>query len=45
MPRWDKNNICLPKVINKILQQITDYEKNNKYSQNQKNQEKSVGAI
>ena len=33
MPRWDKNDVCHPNGINKSLQQITDYENNNKFSQ------------
>ena len=41
MPRWDKNNVCHPNRMNKTLQQISDYENNNKYSQNSKIQEKS----
>ena len=42
MPRWNDNNVCLPTVINKTLQQIADFDNNNKYSQNPKNQEKSA---
>ena len=42
MPRWDNNNVCHPNGINKKLQQITDYEINNKCSQNPKIQEKSA---
>ena len=42
MPLWDNNDVCHPKVISKTLQQITDYENNNKISQNPKIQEKSA---
>ena len=37
MPRWDDNDVWHPKVINKTLQQINDYENNNKYCQKPKN--------
>ena len=42
MPRWDVNNVCHPKFINKTLQQITDHEDNNKYNEKPKIQEKSA---
>ena len=42
MPRCDDKDVFHPKVINKTLQQITDYESNNKYSQNPKVKEKSA---
>ena len=41
MPRWDDNNVCHPKVINKSIQQF-NYENNNKYSQSPKIQAKSL---
>ena len=43
MPRLDEKDVFHLKLINKTLQQITDYENKNKYSQNPKIQEKSAG--
>ena len=37
-----QKNVCHPNSTNKTLQQITDYENKNKYSQNPKIQEKSA---
>ena len=42
MPRWDNNDVCHRNGINRTLHQNTDYENNNKYSQNPKVQEKSA---
>ena len=41
MLRWDDNNFCHLQVVNKT-QQVTDYENNNKNSQNPQTQKKSV---
>ena len=49
LPRWDENGFCHSYVINMALQQVTNYENNNKYGKNQKFSRKlrddSVGAI
>ena len=36
MPRSDGNIICHAEVISQALEQVTDYENNNRYRQNPK---------